>query len=296
MKGTTQLKRLRDESKTLHVVGAQDAFSAIMIEGAGFDAVYVGSYSTQAAFLGKLDLDLMTKTERLMILRNIVKAVNVPVIADMEEGYGNAINVMDSVRDFEAVGVAAVHIDDEQLPGKCPVIPNIPHNRLISTDEMCGKIRAATNAREDPDFMIIARTDVVGTMPRDQYYQENRMEDVVKRSNAYAEAGADAIMIMGFNTDELSYYADNVRAPLVGLYASAEPIAFSEFENRNYFIAIGTIAALYMYARGLMDGLRDLKETGDWNAVQEHMINDEEFFKLLDMEKYQKLYQEYSIS
>ena len=104
-------------------IGAHDAFSAVLVERAGFNAVYIGSFATEATFLGQPDLALMPKTERLMIARNIVKAVNVPVIADMEEGYGNAISMMDAVRDFEAVGLAGVHIDDQALPSKCPFWP-----------------------------------------------------------------------------------------------------------------------------------------------------------------------------
>src|ERR1051326_7287845 len=170
------------QGHTMHVVGANDALSARLIEQAGFDAVYVGSYSTNATFLGKPDLDLMSRTERLMIVRNIVKAVSVPVIADIEEGYGNAIAVMDTIREFEAAGVAAGHLDDERTPAKCPVIPDIPRNQLISVEEMCGKIRAAVESRHDPDLLLIARSDVVGTVCREEYYSSGLMDEVVRRS------------------------------------------------------------------------------------------------------------------
>jgi len=283
-------------AQTLHFVGANDALSALLIERAGFDGVYLGSYSTQATFLAKPDLDLMPKTERLFILRNVVKAVSVPVIADMEEGYGNAISVIEAVRDFEATGAAGVHIDDEVIPCKCPVMQGVPPNRLLSTEEMCGKIRAAVCARQNPDFLLIARSDVVGTVTREEYYQHNLMEEVVRRSNLYAAAGADAIMIMGFTEEELSYYAKKVSAPLIGLYAPAEPIAFGEFRRRKYALAIGTIATLYMYMRALIDGLRELKRTEDWNAVQDRMVTDPEFFQVLGLERYRRMYKEFSIS
>jgi 2-methylisocitrate lyase-like PEP mutase family enzyme len=280
---------------TMHVVGANDALSARLIEQAGFDAVYVGSYSTNATFLGKPDLDLMTRTERLIIVRNIAKIVDIPVIADIEEGYGNAIGVMDTIRDFEAAGVAAVHLDDERTPAKCPVMPGIPRNQLITMEEMCGKIHAAVRSRRDPDMLLIARTDVVGTVCREEYYARGLMEEVVRRSNAYAEAGADAIMVMGFNADELSYYAERIRAPLIGLYAPAEPMAFREYRKRNYAMAIGTIATLYMYIRSLIDGLRQLKETEDWNAIQDRMVDDSEFFRVIGLDEYRSLYDEFSI-
>ena len=295
MKPRTRLRQALAERKTLHLVGAHDALSALLIQQAGFDGVYVGSYSTQATFLAKPDLELMTKTERLLIVRNIVKAVEVPVIADMEEGYGNAIAVMEAVRDFEAAGVAGVHLDDEQTPSKCPVMQGIPLNRLIEVDEMCGKIRAAVQAREDADFLIIARSDVVGTVTRQEYYAGDRMEEVVARSNAYVEAGADSIMVMAFTERELDFYAERIRAPLVGLYAPVEPHPFREFERRGYFMAIGTIAPLYMYVRSLIDGLRELKETADWNAIAHRMVTDAEFFRVLGLEKYRGMYEEFSI-
>jgi hypothetical protein len=102
-------------------------------------------------------------------------------------------------------------------------------------------------------------------------------------------------MVMGFNEAELSYYAERVKAPLVGLYAPAEPIAFREFRERKYAMAIGTIATLYMYMRSLIDGLKELKATEDWNAIQHRMISDAEFFKVMGLAKYQRMYGQFSI-
>jgi 2-methylisocitrate lyase-like PEP mutase family enzyme len=288
--------RQRIETGELTVaIGAHDALSARIVERVGFDAVYVGSYATEAAMLGGPDLALMSKGDRLLIARNIVKATSVPVIVDIEEGYGNAINVMDAVRDFEAAGVAAVHLDDEQLPSKCPFLPGIPGNDLVSVEEFAGKIRAARDARENPDFMIIARTDVIGSVPRDRYYAERRMEEVVRRSNAYLKAGADAAFIMALNREELEYFRTSIKGPLVGIFATVEPLPISDFREAGYQIVIGSLVSLYMAARGLVDGLQALKETGDWNAVQDRMINDEEFFDIVGLPLYGAAYEKYGI-
>ncbi len=295
MKATTQLQNMIDNREMVVAIGAHDALSARLVEQAGFNAIYIGSYATEATFLGKPDLALMSKTERLMIARNIVKAVNVPVIADMEEGYGNAISVMDAVRDFEAVGLAGVHLDDEALPSKCPFLPNIPRNQLIAVDEMCGKIKAALEARQDPNFKIIVRSDVIGTVPLAEYYREQMIEGVVQRSNAYAEAGADAIFVMALNVEEINYFAERIKAPLVGIFATVEPIAIKEFEKAGYQMVIGSLVSLYMSARGLVDGLKALKETGDWNAVQDKMINDAEFFDIVGLDHYGSLYKRFNI-
>jgi 2-methylisocitrate lyase-like PEP mutase family enzyme len=122
------------------------------------------------------------------------------------------------------------------------------------------------------------------------------MEEVVRRSNAYAQAGADGIMVMAMNEGELSYYAERINAPLVGIYAAVEPIPLRAYRERRYAMAIGTIATLYMYVRSLVDGLRELKESEDWNAILHRLVTDEEFFRILGLDKYFAMYNEFSIT
>jgi 2-methylisocitrate lyase-like PEP mutase family enzyme len=227
--------------------------------------------------------------------RNISKAVDIPVVCDAEEGWGNAINVMEAVRDFEAVGVAAIHLDDEQLPSKCPFLPGIPRNQLISTDEMCGKIEAAVDARQDPDFQIFARTDVIGSMPLEQYYQDNKMEEVVDRLNAYLQAGADAAFVMALNEEEVQYYREKIDGPIVGIFATIEPLAISVFEKANYQLVIGSLVGIYAAAKGLKDAYSKLKETGDWNQIQDKLINDEQFFDIVGLKEYGEYYKKFRI-
>lgn len=290
------LRNKMRSGQTVVAIGAYDAFSARIVEQAGFEAVYIGSYATEAALLGKPDLALMSKSDRLTIARNVAKAVEIPVIVDAEEGYGNAISVMDTVRDFEAAGVAGIHIDDEALPSKCPFLPGIPHNELISTEEMCGKIEAAIAARSDPNFLIIARSDVIGTAPRDRYYQENLIEEVVRRSNAYAQAGADAIFVMALSADELAFFAREIKAPLVGIFATAEPLAIAEFEKRGYPLVIGSLVGIYAAGKGLVRAMEQLRQTRDWNAIQDELLTDQEFFDILNVDQYQKMYSRFRIS
>ena len=196
---------------------------------------------------------------------------------------------------IQAAGLAGIHIDDEVVPSKCPFLPGIPRNQFIPVEEMCGKIKAAIDACDDPNFKIIVRSDVIGTVPRDQYYREQMIDEVVRRSNTYADAGADAIFVMALNVEELKYFADKIKAPLVGIFATVEPIPIREFKAVNYQIVIGSLVSLYMAARGLVDGLKALKETGDWNAVQDRMIDDEEFFKIVGLNNYGELYRRYNI-
>ena len=295
MKPTTALREKMTSGKTVTSIGAIDAFSARLVEQVGFDSVYIGSFATEASMFGKPDLAMMSKNDRLATARNIAKAVKIPVICDAEEGWGTAINVMEAVRDLEAPGVAGLHLDDEQLPSKCPFLTGIPRNQLISTDEMCGKIEAAVEAREDPDFMVIARTDVIGTVPLEEYYQKNKMEEVVERLNAYLAAGASAAFIMALTEEEVQFYRDRIDGPLVGIFATIEPLPISVFEKANYQMVIGSLVGIYAAAKGLLDAYTKLKETGDWNQIQDKLINDEQFFDIVGLKEYGEYYKKFRI-
>ena len=160
---------------------------------------------------------------------------------------------------------------------------------------MCGKIEAAVKARQDPDFIVIARSDVIGTMPRVQYYEEDGMEEVVRRSNAYLDAGADAAFVMALNEDELQYFAREINGPMVGIFAYAEPLSFAAFEKAGCVLTIGSIVCLYSAAKGMMGALDELKRTGDWNAITDRLITDKEFFDILKLDGYQSCYKEFRI-
>jgi methylisocitrate lyase len=295
MRTTTLLRKKMKSGKTVVAIGAYDALSSIMVEKAGFDAIYLGSYATEASLLGKPDLALMSKNERLQVARNVVKAVNIPVIVDAEEGFGTALHVMDTVGDFETMGVAGIHLDDEAIPAKCPFIPNIPYNRLITIDEMCGKIEAAVKARTDPDFLLIARSDVIGTVPRKQYYRDNMIEEVIKRSNAYAQAGADAIFVMALTEQELEYFAQEIKVPLVGVFAFAEPYPISAFQKAGCQMTIGSCVCLYAAIKGMRDVLQKMHQTGDWNAIVDLIVNDDEFNEILETKQYSSYYKNFRI-
>src|SRR5690606_31352276 len=145
----------------------------------------------------------------------IARNLDIPVICDADTGYGGVMNVIRTVREFEAAGIAGVHIEDQVTPKRCGLLPQgIP---VVSMDEQVNKIRAAVEAKQSPDFLIIARTDAKSM---------HGLEDAAKRGRAYIEAGADAAIVMGANTpDELRFVADIVRGPLVAVIQEAPPTA-----------------------------------------------------------------------
>lgn len=170
--------RLRT-GKTVWAAGAFDALSAKMIEAAGFEALMTSGFGVSASHLGLPDAELYTMTENLNVIRNVVSAVEVPVIADADTGYGNAINVMRTVREFERAGVAALILEDQVSPKRCPIC--VAGVETVSITEGAAKIAAAKEARSNPDMLIIARTDAATPT------------EAMERARAYVAAGADII-------------------------------------------------------------------------------------------------------
>src|ERR1700754_5008520 len=156
---TSEFRNRVRSNNTVWAAGAYDAMSAKMIEAAGFDALLTSGFGVAASFLGQPDAELYTMTENLTVTRNVADAVNIPVVADIDTGYGNAINVMRTIREFEAANVAAVIMEDQIAPKRCPIC--VGGVEVISEDEAVAKIKAAVAARRNKDMLIIARTDVV---------------------------------------------------------------------------------------------------------------------------------------
>ena len=183
--------RLRELLKQppLLVPGAHDGLSARLVEQAGFEAVYMGGYATTGSLLGRPDMSLVSGTEMIANAARIAAAVEVPVIADADTGYGNAINVIRTVHDYERAGVSAIHLEDQTAPKRCG---HMAGKNVIEPGEMVGKLKAAVAARSDPDFVIIARTDALAI---------HGVDDAIERGRRYADAGADVIWVEAPTTE-----------------------------------------------------------------------------------------------
>ena len=183
MQMTTRYRELIKRPEIAVMVGAYDALSAKLVERAGFDLTFVHDYGVSASLLGMPDMGLVTLTEMTNILEKVVKAVNIPVIGDGGCGFGNALNTYRTVREYESIGVAGVNLEDQVYPKRCG---HLAGKQVITADEMVEKIRAAIDARHDPDFVITARVDSIAI---------HGLDDAIKRANRYVEAGADMIFI-----------------------------------------------------------------------------------------------------
>ncbi len=185
-----RLREMLAGSEPVLAPGAYDGLTARLIERAGFRAVYMTGFGTAASLLGRPDIGLLTLSEMVDNARRIAQAVEVPVIADADDGYGNPINVIRTVQEYEAAGVSAIHIEDQVSPKKCG---HMEGKQVISGSEMAEKVRAAVEARRSEDFVVIARTDARAV---------EGMDGALERARLYRKAGADVLFVEAPQSEE----------------------------------------------------------------------------------------------
>ena len=186
-----KLKELLREKPYIFTLGITTPLHAMIVQKAGFDYIYVGGYDVSLTLLGLPDVGLITENEMVTNAGHVARSVELPVMVDADTGYGNAINVVRAVQNFEAAGVAGIHIEDQVSPKRCG---HVAGKTIISLDEAVGKIRAALDIRRDKDFVIMARTDAVAA-------QGGGLDEAVRRGKAFARAGADMVWSEFPNTD-----------------------------------------------------------------------------------------------
>jgi carboxyvinyl-carboxyphosphonate phosphorylmutase len=251
-----RLRELLADRAPLLAPGAYDALSARLVEQAGFAAVYMTGFGTTASLIGRPDVGLLSGTEMVDNARRIVAAVDVPVIADADTGYGNALNVLRTVQLYEQAGVAGIQLEDQVLPKKCG---HMSGKALIGADEMVGKIRAAVEARRDPDLVVIARTDAVAVAG---------LEAAIDRARAFADAGADLLFVEAPTSEEdIAHIADELRgvAPLVFNWAEGgrtPHLPLSRIRELGFALVIYPIGTLLAATAGIRSLLRTLERDG----------------------------------
>jgi len=256
-----KLRKLLQEKEYIATPGAANALHAKIVESAGYDFVYMTGYGTSLTLLGLPDVGLLTETEMAANARNIANAVNVPVIADADTGFGNAINVIRTVQDYEAAGVAGIHLEDQVSPKRCG---HLAGKMLIPLEEAAGKIRAAVEAKRDRDFVIIARTDAVAAVG-------GGFDEALKRGRAYAQAGADMLFCEFPDTDPepARRFAAGVHKEFPGLplffnYSSSfpwyrSPLTFRDVAAMGYKVIIVSLGCMRVSMQAVWDYAVDMK-------------------------------------
>lgn len=265
--------------------GVSDAYMARMVQAAGFETIYVSGAGIANTLLGVPDLGLTTMTEMVDQISRICAASDLPVIADADNGYGNALNVQRAVRAYERAGVAAMHIEDQVMPKRCG---HFNGKEVISAEEYVQKLRAALDARHDPDFVIIARTDALAT---------HGFDEAVRRAQLYAENGADVIFVDApTSREQIAQLPKLINKPLLfNMVEGAKTPLFShaELADFGYKIVIHPSLINRVIAKATLDALRLLKAEGTSAPVVPHMLTWADRQQLVGLPEFEALEQKY---
>ena len=283
-------KKMRDlfaQKNFVVAPGAHDALTAAIIGKLGFDAVYMTGYGQSASHLGRPDVGLMTMSEMVMRAANMVEAAGIPVIADADTGFGNAVNVMRTVREYEKAGVAVIQLEDQVMPKKCG---HMIGRQVVGLDEMVGKIKAAVDARENPDFMIMARTDARTTQG---------IEAAIERGLAFKEAGADIVFIESPESKE-EMKLINEKIPGLTLANMVEGGRTPMFKNAElkelgYNLVIYPTASTYATTKAMVDLWEGLKRDDTTETmIESSMIPFERFNELIGLPRIREIESNYA--
>lgn len=278
--------RLRDliAHDLVTMPGAFNALTAMQVERAGFDAVYISGAGLAAA-RGLPDIGLLSLTEVVSDATTIAKAVSVPALADADTGYGPPLAVMRAVREFEQAGLAGIHLEDQQDPKRCG---HLSGKILVTASEMAQKLAAAVHARRDPDFLIVARTDSRAT---------EGLHGAIQRACTYVQAGADAVFpealesVEEFRTFAQELAKEGVKVPLVANmteFGKTPYLSVREFKDLGYRIVLFPMTALRVATKAIDGMLHQLRALGTQRDLVGNMQTREQLYDLLKYENYSK--------
>jgi len=286
-RSTSRLRKLLAEPGLVTAPGVADALNARLVAEAGFDAIYMTGSGTTASRLGMPDVGLLTVTEMADNAARIADASGLPLISDSDTGYGGPINVFRTVRLFEKAGVAGIHIEDQSWPKRCG---HLSGKTLIPVEEMAAKVRAACDARNDDDFVIIARTDALAL---------EGVDSALERAEVYSEAGADLIFVESPQTmEEIEAIPRRLKNPALFNMASSGKTPFlsrDEIEGYGYKLAIYPNFAMLAAVPAVRHYLSELRDQGTVAHMVNQMASFRELFSLVGMDEVRAMEERYSV-
>ena len=288
MTKSAMLRALLRRPGLVPMVGAHDALSAKLIEAAGFPLVWSSSFAVSAAQRAMPDVNLLTMTENLETARYINEAVSIPVIADADNGYGNAVNVVRTVEEYERAGIAGICMEDNIFPKKCSLYPGM-RRELLSIEEFAGKVRAAVASRKDADFVVIARVEAL--------IAGWGMKEALRRAHAYAEAGADMIL-MHSKSKTAAEILEFMRlwerpTPVVVVPTLYPSVTFEELESAGVKMVIWANQVLRGAVRGMQTALGTLARERRLDALDPHIVPLEEIYRHVGVAEFEAIEAEY---
>jgi 2,3-dimethylmalate lyase len=272
----TRLRELLARPEPLTAPGCYDALGARLIEEAAFDVVYMTGFGTSASLLGRPDVGLTNQGEMLDNIRRIVLATSLPVIADADTGYGNAMNVIRTVQLWEQAGAAGFHLEDQVTPKKCGHMNN---KQVVPAGEAIGKIKAAVAARSNPNTVIIARTDARAV---------EGIDAAVDRAKGFADAGADLLFVEALEGEgEIETVCEKLRGyPLVFNWAEGgktPPLTYARISELGFKLIICPISTLLSATAAMRGALASIKAEGTPAAIVDKMLQFSEFLNFIGL-------------
>ena len=282
---SARLRALLQSGAIVQAPGVYDALGARIVEAAGFPAVYMTGYGSSASLLGRPDVGLLSAAEMVDNARRIVEAVDLPVIADADTGYGNPLNVRRTVQSYERAGVAGIHIEDQVSPKKCG---HMEGKQVIPMEEMVQKLRAAVDARRDPDFVLIARTDARAVLG---------FEEAIRRGHAYFEAGADVLFVEAPQSmEEIETIAHSFDRPLLFNFADSGKSPLPPLEHLHglgFRLVIYPVSTLFAATKAMMEVVGEIRGTGTTHGYQDRMMQFPDFNRFIGLPEAVEMEQQY---
>lgn len=283
-----KLSRMIKSKKPLVIPGVYDAIGAKIAEKVGFDAMFQTGYGTSATLFGMPDYGFIGATETVDNARRISNAISVPLIVDSDTGYGNALSVWKLVKELESAGVAGIFLEDQKWPKRCG---HMQGKEVISQEEYTEKLGAAIDARENKDFIIVARTDSRAI---------EGLEAAIERGIQNKKTGADAVFIEAPRSlDEMKKIGKEIKSPLVAnmIEGGATPMNSAQTLNKIGFnIILYPLSVLFANTFATMNILQELKNTGTTAKYKQKVVNFDQFNNLVELDKFKKMETKYKFS
>jgi len=283
-KAARRLRRLLEEPGIIRSMGAHDVLTALLIERAGFETVFLGGFGASASLRGLPDLNFLELEEMSAAVRRMARRISIPLIADGDTGYGGPAKVRECVRAFEDAGAAGILLEDQVFPKRCG---HFDGNSVIPAEEMVAKLEAALEARQDDDFVIFARTDA---------RQSEGIDAAIGRINRYCSTGADVAFVEAPQSrDELLAISEQVPYPKFAnmlSFGKTPLLTASELEELGFKFVVAPIETLLVAARAIESLAKTFLQDGSAAALKEDMMGFEELKEVLELEKYLRLREE----
>ena len=282
---TTLRKRINSKTKPLVIPGVYDAIGAKIAQKVGFEAMFQTGYGTSATLLGMPDYGFIGASETLDNARRISNAISVPLIVDIDTGYGNALTVRKLIQELENAGASGVFLEDQKWPKRCG---HMKGKDVISKEEYVEKLQSAIDARSSKDFIIVARTDARAI---------EGLDKAIERGNYYKKIGADVIFVEAPKSlNEMKIIGKSINAPLVAnmIEGGATPInSASKLHKMGYKIILYPLSILYANTFATLKILQELKNKGTTTKLKSKLVKFEQFNDIVDLSKYSKLENRY---